>query len=278
MTKEKALELVRNLEQVFAVVRLVDVERTHQYFVDDQGNLVQRPYECYAVWHRHKRCENCISAQAFIKQNQLTKFEFVDHDVYHVTAKYMTIEGTPYVLEMVTKLDDESLFGSYGKLSFEETITSYNKKLNTDSLTGVFNRRYYQEQVEELGKMQAFAIIDVDNFKEVNDQFGHQTGDKALRAVAQTLATSVRGTDIVVRYGGDEFLAIFPEIPREAFGNRLEKIRERIQEIEVESCPELRLTASIGGVYGEGSCSELLGRADERLYQAKKTRNTVCWA
>ena len=81
----------------------------------------------------------------------------------------------------------------------------------------------------------------------------------------------------MIRYGGDEFLILFQNIPRDIFAARLETIRQAIRGIVLEECPELRLSASIGGIYREDEETDLIRRADELLYRAKKGKNAVRW-
>lgn len=277
MMKQEAEQLTRQLRLVFDVVRLVDVSSNTQYVFDERGELTAQPYQCYAVWNKQGRCENCISAKAYARRTRLTKFEFVDHDVYYVISMYLEVDNVPYMLEMVNKLNDDSLFGAYGKNEFVEAITGYNQKLYIDPLTGAYNRRYYEEQLSSLSGLQGVAMADVDHFKQINDKWGHPVGDRALRVVVETILSCVRSTDAVVRYGGDEFMILFRDIPREVFGRRLETVREKVEKIVLEECPELKLSVSIGGAYRTDREEDLVRLADNQLYQAKERRNAVCW-
>jgi len=277
VTKTEVKELMGQLEIVFDMVRLVDVTVTTQYALNGQGELAPEPYRCYAVWNKASRCENCISAKAFARKGKLTKFEFIGHEVYHVVAMYLEVEDVPFVLEMVSHITDEALFGAYGQSEFVETINSYNRRLYVDPLTGAYNRRYYEDQLVALEQDRSAAIMDVDDFKGINDTYGHPVGDLALKAIVRAALSCVRSTDTVVRYGGDEFLILFHNIPRDIFGARLETIRQSVRGIVLEECPELRLSVSIGGVCQAGAGQKILRRADELLYQAKKEKNAVRW-
>lgn len=101
-------------------------------------------------------------------------------------SKYVLVDEQPYMLEMVSRVTDETLFAAYGKSEFVNTIEGLNKKLYTDPLTGAYNRRYYNDQLcGLLSAANSFALVDVDRFKQVNDSFGHPAGDLALKAVAE---------------------------------------------------------------------------------------------
>ncbi len=274
-TKEELLAFVKEQKKIFDVVRLVDVSLTTEYEISDNGELIKGPYQCYMVWNKEKRCENCISAKAFAVKGKLTKFEFVDSEIYFVMSIYTELEGTPYMLEMVQKLNYDVLFGAYGKDKFVETITIYNQKLYIDALTGAYNRLYYSEQLQKLAKIKAVAMIDVDNFKGVNDTYGHSVGDFVLQEIVRVIINNIGASDAVIRTGGDEFLLLLQEIPFEALGERLEKIRREIASIQCEDCPSLTVSVSIGAIYAESGATALIEIADEKLYEAKTRKNSI---
>ena len=100
-------------------------------------------------------------------------------------------------------------------------------------------------------EVDAIAMLDLDQFKQINDVYGHQAGDDALRILVSAVTACVRNrNDALVRYGGDEFLLIFPHIPEHVFTKRLEQIRVTVQALHMIEYPDLHLTVSIGGVYG----------------------------
>ena len=155
-----------------------------------------------------------------------------------------------------------------------------------DPLTGMFNRRYLHSRLEaELEKSRrsglpvALLMLDVDTFKPINDQLGHQAGDAVLRKVADIIRRSVRASDVSTRYGGDEFAIIVPENAVSAV-HTAERIRSRVEAFRWDALgvpQSLHVTVSIGVAIGEvGEASEsLIGRADQHLYQAK-TRGRNC--
>ena len=155
-------------------------------------------------------------------------------------------------------------------------ITVHNRQLYIDSVTGVYNRRYYDDRLCELSGEFAFAMIDMDNFKQINDRFGHLAGDAALAAAAQAIKANVGTGDDVVRFGGDEFFILFKDMPKEILQRKLEKILQAIERVRLDDYPELRVTVSIGGVYDRGKLSQILRRADIAMYRAKSRRNSVC--
>lgn len=160
----------------------------------------------------------------------------------------------------------------------------------SDRLTGLPNRGYFDERVIiELARARRFghplsiAMLDIDHFKRFNDTLGHAAGDIALRAVATTLRKLVRDRDLLVRYGGEEFLVVFPYLDAANAVNRMNLIRQSIAEIPlvIPGRPDAPgMTISVGvATYGEADGTEvedLLDRADARLYRAKdEGRNRV---
>lgn len=274
-TKTAVAEFVKAQKKIFDIVRLVEVSLTKEYDVTEAGEFVPGEYQCYAVWNKTRRCDNCISAKAFALKTQLTKFEFVNDDVYFVMASYIEVDDKPYILEMVTKLNDETLFGTFGKNQFVAAIESHNRKLYIDPLTGVHNRRYFDEQLHQLSNINAVVILDVDSFKAINDTYGHSVGDFVLSQVAQCMQTCVRASDTVVRYGGDEFLVIFQNIPFDVLSVRLKSICTSVKEIRRVQNQELRVSVSIGAIWTEQDASKLLEEADKNLYIAKKQKDTI---
>lgn len=276
MTQDEARLLMGQLQIVFPIVRLVDASLARQFTLLPDGTLRPEPYHCYDVWKKQRRCDNCISARALARKGRMAKFEFVDDAVYYVVAMYLEMDAAPYVLEMASQVTDDTLLEAYGKNRFLQDIAAYNRRLYIDPLTGAYNRRYYEEQLQDLSSLSALAFLDLDGLKTVNDTWGHPAGDAALKAAADAILGCIRGTDALIRYGGDEFLLVFWDMPRKAFAAKLEQIRSAVAGARAAAYPQLALTVSIGALYRSGTPLELIGEADRLLYQAKRSRNHVC--
>lgn len=275
MTRAELDVLVKKLRLIFDVVRLVDVNKTIQFSVLENGEIKEENTPCYAFWDRNHRCDNCISAQACAAKSQMTKFEFSGTDIYHVISKYVEVEGVPYMLEMVAEISDKTLFGAYGKEDFIQMLKGYTTKLYVDPLTNSYNRRYYEEQISALKQANGVAMLDVDNFKEINDTYGHREGDMVLRIIAKTIVRVLRREDIVIRYGGDEFLLVFADIDEKAFPLVLERVRKQVEKIVDQNHPELKISCSIGGEFSLQYHADKIEVADGMLYRAKIKKNAV---
>ena len=149
------------------------------------------------------------------------------------------------------------------------------EELYRDPLTGAYNRRYYDERLKNLEGWFSFAMIDMDNFKHINDRFGHQAGDAALYRAAQAIKSQIRSDDELVRYGGDEFFLLFRDLPQQILEKKLQSIRAALDEIVIEEYPELHISASIGGAFAAGRISRTIHRADLAMYQVKLKKDCV---
>jgi diguanylate cyclase (GGDEF)-like protein len=160
-------------------------------------------------------------------------------------------------------------------------VARLSRQAQTDALTGIANRRSLDERLDEelararlLGTHVSFVIADVDNFKKINDTYGHKTGDEILRAFAQACAGELRAVDMAGRWGGEEFAFILPSTQLEGAKQTAERVRRRLTEIAVDAGGErVRVTASFGAAAFPTfpSAAELLEAADGALYEAKRT-------
>lgn len=159
-----------------------------------------------------------------------------------------------------------------------------------DALTGLANRRQFElalsrevDRVARAGEPALLLLADIDHFKKVNDQYGHNAGDMVIRAVAQALLDCVRPMDTVARLGGEEFAVILPNCPP-AFGHTVaERIRHKVMNSTVQVAPgvPVKVTISLGGAFApqwvRSSALLWIERADQQLYRAKSDgRNRTC--
>ncbi|WP_459818142.1 GGDEF domain-containing response regulator [Campylobacter concisus] len=167
-----------------------------------------------------------------------------------------------------------------------ENINKIANFANRDFLTGVYNRRFFYSDVEEYvqaaeetNEPYAFAIIDVDYFKKINDKYGHDGGDRVLKSIAKILNDNTKGSDIVARFGGEEFCVVLKKINKEEAVKFFVNLRAKVSENEVTIKKEkVKVTISIGVSFGNGHCEidDMLEACDSALYTAKENgRNRV---
>lgn len=267
-------QTISKLTQVFDVVRLVDItdnEIVRSGCKPGNEEMINacRGDKCYAIWGKTQRCKNCVSSKAFEKRGQVSKLEFADDSIFQIISKYVEISGKPYVLEMIYKDNDGVLLGAYGKTDFMDNIVNYNRQLYHDALTGTYNRRYYEEQAKSMRYIDAVAMLDANNFKGINDHYGHAAGDCLLKAVCESIKECIRSSDILIRLGGDEFVLLMANIPEIVFYQKISEIKQKISEIKLPDYPDIKCAAAIGGVYGIQPIENALTEADRLMYLDK---------
>lgn len=171
-------------------------------------------------------------------------------------------------------------------IATDALLLSFKESVERDPLTGLYNRLAIERTLARLWKdAQAarsplvVAMVDIDDFKRVNDSFGHLMGDRLLKEFSSLVRGSLRSEDLVLRYGGDEFLVVLPATDRRGAEKPLERIRKRVEE-EGFAGSDVRVTVSVGAsVYPDDrplKMEELIAFADAALYEAKsRGRNRV---
>lgn len=275
-TMQEVQTMVADLKELYADVRLLDEAAIDRIREGERSD----PYAeelCYACRHKNRRCRHCTVKSAYLHRDTRSKLEYFAPDIVQVTARYLDVEGTPYVLEVLQRMHSETIIDPDDADALFSAISGYNTKLYHDALTDVFNRRYYEEIVRGMTGPVGVALLDLDDFKVYNDTYGHHAGDLALKTTANVVQGCIRQTDALIRFGGDEFLLILPGIPEDYLKVKLEQIREKLHEAIVPGYAHMRLSVSVGGMV-QGSANEMdrvVRQVDRLMYQAKLHKNTV---
>ena len=277
MTQQESEVMIKELSKVFDVVRLLDEETLETGNIKDITDAEGFPCKCYSFWKKGDNCKNCTSRDAFRKKNEQLKLEYLDSNIYQVISKYVEIDGKPYVMELINVMNSDAVMDEDGRNELIKQLSGYNRELYTDALTGIYNRRYYEERIRNSNMSAGVAMIDLDDFKIYNDTFGHDAGDLVLTTVVGIIKDNVRRTDMLIRMGGDEFLLVMPDIGEQAFADKLNQIQEKVHSSKVPGYSQLRISVSIGGVLsGIGNTVEqAIRKADQFMYQAKTCKNMV---
>ena len=280
MTGQQAEERMLQYENVFSVVRLLDAETILNAAKGKNQNISAEPCRCFDFWETGKRCSNCVSLKALEEKNKKTKLEFWENNVYQVTAHYVEVDGKPKVMELIQYLDEADIVDIDGSERLFTKLNGFQDELYRDVLTGIYNRRYYEDQLRKQILPAGIAMIDLDDFKLYNDTCGHNAGDLALTTVAGVIRGMIRRTtDILIRYGGDEFLLVMPGVKEEDFTQKLRQIQNEVHSKEVPGFSRLQLSVSIGGVLSEEHKIEnAVEMADKLMYRAKNHKNAVVTA
>ena len=272
ITRQQAEEEAKMLEKVFDVVRFLEGDFFEQMQDDPRIGVKIGMCQCYDFWKKNKPCENCTSMKAYAEKKQKTKLEFLDADVFLVISRYLEIDDEACVMELVKHLENDTLIDTDGRDKLVGKLKGYQDKLYIDPVTGVYNRRYFEDEIRNMQNSAGVAMIDLDDFKLYNDIYG----DQVLCIVADVIKDCIRKTDKLIRYGGDEFLLILSDMVRGTLRGKLLQIQEAIENATIPNCSRLKLTASIGGVISEdGKIDEAIAKADQLMYKAKDHKAQV---
>lgn len=271
-TMEQISQEIDVLRKTFDFVRLLKADDIHE----SHGTNGEIPCQCFSFWKVNDPCENCISMKTLFDKKPRTKLEFMDSDIYQVFSRYVEVDGEPYVMELIKRLDNDSLVGVNDREKLMNKLMKYHAAMYTDALTGANNRRYFEDKLKKSHIAAGVAMIDLDDFKLYNDTCGHDAGDMVLVTVVDVIRRCIRKSDVLVRYGGDEFLLVMPDIQEEDFAHKLRQIKRNIHAATVAGYSNIRLSASVGGVFTDGkSLEEAVSKADKLMYQAKSKKDTV---
>jgi len=238
----------------------------------------------------NRLCDNCCPLHDTIQDGICREARvFIQHaDGHRVPVLMKTIpmydENEKIIGAIEIFIDDEN------KVQILSKLEKYRKEAIEDPLTGIANRRNIEalmkSKIYEFQTLQipfAVAFLDIDNFKRINDTFGHDVGDEVLKMISRTLDRNVHKNDIIGRWGGEEFVAILSNIGIEEISQVAERMRILVEESSVrpnEGKDEIRVTISIGvtEVRNSDTVDSILKRADELMYESKqKGRNCVTY-
>lgn len=274
MRREEVRQTIDALRRVYPGVRLLDPERKQLITFNELGEPVVSDEVCFATMCKKDYCSDCVAAKACSQHERAETIEFMDMNLFHIDCSEIDMEGRAYALEIVTPIKDNTLLGALGKGPVLKMLDSMHRKLYVDPLTGAMNRRYFEDYVLAIRSSDALCIIDLDDFKVLNDINGFSFGDTVLKKVVEAIRKQIRDVDILIRYGGDEFVLAFDKIPREVFLTKMERIREEIFALEFEEAPGWKVSISMGCVYNDKDTIETEDVL-RQLSLAKTSKNAV---
>ncbi|MBO7402688.1 MAG: sensor domain-containing diguanylate cyclase [Lachnospiraceae bacterium] len=287
---EEYLKIIEAIGKVFNFSMFIDVNDMSYRMISTNEYVEKVPKDPDALRFLKNNVDATV-AGSFRK----SLYEWLDKDKilealqkYGSTSMEFFSEGAQRWFDGIFMIGDRNEDGSiahivYGcqdttevklqNLAQQQKISEFETAIYIDSLSRIRNRKFLDEKLI-YEPCKAVVMADIDLFKEVNDTAGHQCGDEAIRKVAQILDRSVRKGDVVIRYGGDEFMMVFFDISRESLEKKLSKFRTELEKISFESNKDVKITMSFGAAYGTGLVNNLIKTADKALYESKKVRNT----
>ena len=276
MTNEEMQARMDLLRQIYTEVRLLDGQEVLALQEDAHTGADGQGAGC-AGGCRTRMPRLCAAKLALETGKKQCRLEKLGEDVAHITAQPCEVDGRQCVLELVQRTPVQELMDPKEGERLISDAADCRIKLYQDALTGVYNRRYYEEVARKGNGPACVALMDLDDFKVCNDTYGHHSGDLALETAAKAIRTCVRDTDMLIRYGGDEFLLIMPGFSEIYLPVMLDTISFKVREATVPGYSHLHLSLSVGGVMqAQGEPMESAVRqADRMMYQAKLSKGAI---
>ena len=214
-------------------------------------------------------------------KNELSILVLSSNEDDEITALFLKNGANDYVKKPFSKEEFSCrINNSIEALENIQMITNY---ANRDYLTGLYNRRYffesineYIDDIKESGEKFAIGIIDIDHFKKINDTFGHDVGDIVLVQLSKLLKDEIRSTDIIARWGGEEFMILTPESSIDTASQLAEKLREKIDAFTFDKVDHMNCSFGVTQLKENENFSSIAQRVDMGLYDSKQRgRNCV---
>lgn len=283
---------IDTLSNIYDSIRIINpITKKIYYFKSNVDEKVLDYAPCYMFWNNGKICENCVSMKSYNAETTSLKFEQKGEDTYIVMAVPIWIEREKVIVEFIKNTSDSlTLRDVENSLNIElnSQIGDINILLSIDPVTGAYNRNYLANRLpsdiyKSASENHPISIImaDLDNFKDINDAYGHLAGDEVLKSFTNLVKMCIREYDWIARFGGDEFVIILNNANSISAFKVADRIRNMLENKKIlYNDKEIKVTASFG-VY-EVELDEVkndynlaIEKADIELLRAKKNGKNI---
>ncbi len=288
-TIDEMTTLLKYMSGIFDMVRLVQPEKTAVIKLEGEHGISILPYTCFKAWNKSCRCENCTSICAGKSERSMAKYECIDDKVFYVISHPIKLMdknggGMDCVIEIISQVEDTVISkgmsvnkGMNVQKLLDETI----RKIYADDLTEAYNRRYWSEMRflycanNQISEKIAVVMLDLTHFKQINDTYGHQEGDRILKDVAKALKEQIRFQDSLIRYGGDEFLVVLTGINESVVATAINRFRKSLKTVHYGEDEQFSVSAAFGYAYtsqfkaSQPLLSHMFSVADKNMYKEK---------
>lgn len=284
-------ERLKPFKNLYDFIRIVDPINNKVINSDNEKlGLKFKDFSCYKFWGKNKKCENCISYNAYLENNTFVKLEVFDSKIFLVIASPFISNDKTYIVELLKDISKTSFFNT-GESN--QTIDSLMKSIETslykDELTGIYNKRVIYEKLEKLISLNispiSLIMLDIDLFKSINDNYGHIIGDKVLKFFASVIDSCIKNKNHYLgRFGGEEFIIVLANSNMKDGTILSEKIRKTVEKSTYDKDNlNIKLSCSLGGYTikhtNNISTEDFINLADRNLYIAKRNgRNTTIFS
>jgi len=231
--------------------------------------------KCFLEYGKYRHL-NALVKSNFKLYEHYEKTKYSSYEEFSSYANknkiFVQLENDTFVVESSNIDDEYILFTLYKVTCMYNEQKKLQEKIQIDTLTSTFRKKYFDAQLEQhIDEGEAFGliVIDIDDFKHINDTYGHQIGDSVLKEFALLLKKNIRKDDILARWGGEEFLLILQSDNRESVVRKAETLRKIIEAHTFKGIKHLTASFGVAWSYPEDDSNSLLLRADKALYEAK---------
>lgn len=276
------------IKSMFDFVRIIDPINNKVLDYD----CTESEYKCHNFWSCKDICKNCVGARAYNNEGKsFVKIEHNNDSIYLVMAKAINDNNNKYIVECIKDVTKSDIVNDISKVTndqIQEEVEKMNMLVALDVLTECFNRRYINEKLPiEIARARKYKknlsamMMDIDFFKEINDQYGHLAGDYVLKKVVKIVKENIRAlSDWIARYGGEEFIIVLNNTEGSKAFLLAERIRLAIENATFNYKKEsIKVTVSMGVTTLSDNISnknQLIERVDKNLYKAKSMGRNIC--
>lgn len=272
----------------FKIIRLVSPDDCKTYLLGENNMIPD--ITCYTIWNRDCCCEQCLSRKVIHNRNYGTKLESISGHIFIVVSRYIQLDKKIFALEMVTELTEMSGLGQEEHVLVEiRRLQEENSRLMRDSLTNCYSRHYmdtyfheYEHDAKSNNRELCIALFDMDNFKDINDRYGHTIGDGVLKSCGHFWLKyfDIHHQSFITRYGGDEFVIIAISDSYTEFCDRIFSLETSMRKnLVLEDGRIIPFSFTIGCAClselsnedTRSSREALLSLADGRMYRGKNS-------
>lgn len=256
MNREEFYQEIETLKDCFDIVAYMDCS-SH----DILGN---------AEYFDEKLAEETIQ-----KKEEITRLKIIEKNSFYVMSIYFEVDLKPYVVQTWEKLSEEDIDTQSRKKLLEE-LKNYEKIIYRDSLTQTLNRDYYEDEIKGKKLTCGVAMLDMDDFKVYNETSGHDMANRLLFNVSKTIQSQITSKDILIRYGGDCFVLIMPNISDKDLSEKLNTILKKVNDLSAQEVMNFTCSMSIGAAQCENQdVDKALKNAEKCMFLAKNKKNMV---
>lgn len=284
-------ERLKPFKNLYDFIRIVDPINNKVINSDNEKlGLKFKDFSCYKFWGKNKKCENCISYNAYLENNTFVKLEVLDSKIFLVIAAPFISNDKTYIVELLKDISKTSFFNTgESNQTIESLMKSIETSLYKDELTGIYNKRVIYEKLEKLISLNisptSLIMLDIDLFKSINDNYGHIIGDKVLKFFASVIDSCIKNKNHYLgRFGGEEFIIVLANSNMKDGTILAEKIRKTVEKSTYDKDNlNIKLSCSLGGYTikhtNNISTEDFINLADRNLYIAKRNgRNTTIFS